>query len=60
MADERHVVWVPQRDITAYELSQAMTILIALETNHYFVETKVTEALPDAVRRHFIFQEGKP
>mgnify|MGYP001561026268 CR=1 FL=1 len=56
-AAERHVVWMPEKDITAYELSQATPFLIFLGTHHYFAPLNLIEALPVPARRHFIFEE---
>ena len=47
------VEWVPKEDITAYELAQATTVLIAMAHKAPHVASLVREMSPEA-QRHFI------
>ena len=50
----RLYLWKPKEDISAYELAQAMPILMGASTgNPYRDYAKMIEELPAEVRRHF-------
>jgi hypothetical protein len=49
------ISWQPKPDITAYELAQAMAVLISLGRGGMHIECEDAIAvLPDAVKRHFV------
>jgi hypothetical protein len=55
ISQPKPVRWCPQSDITAYELAQAMPVLINAASASWIYNTdREVEALPDEVKRHFI------
>ena len=52
------VTWRPQEDITTYELAKAVTVLVVAAARVPQDElNEAIDALPENVRRHFIFRD---
>jgi hypothetical protein len=51
--------WTPKEDISVYELSLAMgVLLLAISGNHGDVEIlRMVESLPESTQRHFTINE---
>lgn len=48
------ILWQPQPDITAYELAQALPLLL-LGPEYHHIKACMLVGFPDEVKRHFLY-----